>query len=184
MTTAAQKLMTVDEFLGWAEGREGRWELIDGRPIAMAPEKAAHLLTKAEAWAALRRAVERAGLPCMAFPDGATVRTAPHSAFEPDALVACGEPVPPDAIEIPSPVVVVEVLSEGTAARDHGVKLMGYFSLMSVAHYLILNSDRRTAIWHRRGQGGVIETRILTTGPLTLDPPGMELTVEELFPPA
>jgi hypothetical protein len=28
--SAALKLMTVDEFLTWAEGQEGRWELHDG----------------------------------------------------------------------------------------------------------------------------------------------------------
>lgn len=183
MTTAVQKPMTVDAFLRWAEGREGRWELIDGSPIAMAPERASHLLTKARAWASLQRAVEAAGLRCTVFPDGATVRTSTLSAFEPDALVTCGEPPPDDAIEIPDAMIVVEVLSEGTAARDHGVKLVGYFSLASVAHYLILDPERRTAIHHRRGQGDVIETRILTTGPLALDPPGLELDVEELFPP-
>ncbi len=181
MATAAEKPMTVDEFLGWAEERDGRWELVDGRPIAMAPERAAHLLSKARAWAAFQRAIERAGLPCTAFPDGATVRVCSRTAFEPDALVSCGAPVPPDAVEIPNPVIVVEVLSEGTADRDHGVKLIGYFSLPSVAHYLILDPERRTAVHHRRGQGDLIETRILTAGPLWLDPPGLELTVDELF---
>ena len=77
---------------------------------------------------------------------------------------------------------MVEVISEGTAARDHGVKLAGYFSLPSVAHYLILDPEHRTLIHHRRGEGEVIETRILTAGPLRLDPPGLELTVGELFP--
>ncbi len=33
-------------FLAWAEGREGRWELRDGQPVLMAPERAAHALTK------------------------------------------------------------------------------------------------------------------------------------------
>ena len=28
--TTALKTMTVDEFLPWAEGQEGRWELHDG----------------------------------------------------------------------------------------------------------------------------------------------------------
>ena len=106
-----------------------------------------------------------------------------RTAFEPDALVYCGPRVSPDAIEIPNPVIVVEVISEGTVARDHGVKLAGYFSLPSVAHYLILDPDRRTLIHHRRGEGGVIETRVLTEGPLRLEPPGLELTVGELFPP-
>ena len=74
MATAAEKLMTVDEFLGWAEERDGRWELVDGRPIAMAPERVARLVSQGEAWAALRRAVGRAGVPCQGLPDGATVR--------------------------------------------------------------------------------------------------------------
>ena len=137
MATAAEKLMTVDEFHGWAEERDGRWEFLDGRPIAMAPERAAHLLSKGRAWAALQRAIEGAEGPCAAFPDGATVRVSSRTAFEPDALVSCGVTVPPDAIEIPNPVIVVEVLSEGAVARDHGVvELIGYFSLSSVAHYL------------------------------------------------
>jgi Uma2 family endonuclease len=152
MSMAAEKPMTVEEFLAWAEGRDGRWELIDGRPVAMAPERAAHLLSKGEAWAALRRAVERADFSCTVFPDGATVRISARTAFEPDALVTCGAPVPPDAIEIPNPMIVVEVLSEGTARRDHGVKLEGYFSLPSVTHYLILDPERATPPPSRPGR--------------------------------
>ena len=112
------------------------------------------------------------------------MRVSRRTAFEPDALVTCDPHVPPDAIEIPNPVVVVEVLSEGTARRDHGPKLSGYFSLPSVAHYLILDPEARVLIHHRRGQGDVIETRILTDGPLRLDPPGLDLAVQDLFPPA
>ena len=61
-------------------------------------------------------------------------------------------------MEIPNPVIVVEVLSPSTAADDHGPKLDGYFALPSVAHYLILDADRRVMIWHKRGQAGAIET--------------------------
>jgi Uma2 family endonuclease len=185
MSSAAEKLMTVDEFLVWAEGREGGWELQDGQVVAMSPERLAHADTKFEAATALKAAIRRAGAPCHVVPDGATVRISAHTAFEPDALVYCGTRLPPTAIEVPAPVIVVEVLSEGTAARDHGVKLAGYFSLPSLAHYLILDPERRTAIHHRRGRGEVIETRILTEGAaLSLDPPGLALAVAELFPPA
>ena len=37
MSTPAQRKMTVDEFLVWAEGQEGRWELYNGVPYLMAP---------------------------------------------------------------------------------------------------------------------------------------------------
>jgi hypothetical protein len=42
MRDVADKLMTVDEFLVWAEGREGKRELHDGQPVSMAPERIAH----------------------------------------------------------------------------------------------------------------------------------------------
>jgi len=183
MPTVAKPLMTVDEFLALAEGRDGRWELQDGELVAMAPERVAHLETKAEALIALRSAIRRANAPCHAVPDGATVRIAARTAFEPDALVYCGARLPPDSIEIPEPLIVVEVLSEGTAARDHGVKLAGYFSLISVAHYLILDPDNRMAIHHKRGPGDLIETRILKDGLLRLDPPGLEIPVQDMFAP-
>ena len=46
--STALKQMTVDEFLLWAEGKEGRWELHDGAPVMissrapvmMSPERA------------------------------------------------------------------------------------------------------------------------------------------------
>ena len=98
----------------------------------------------------------RAGTaPPAAFPDGATVRVSARTAFEPDALVDCGPRLHPDAIEIPNPMIVVEVLSEGTARRDHGVKLSGYFSLPSVAHHPHPRPRACIVIHHRRGQGGV-----------------------------
>ena len=112
-----------------------------------------------------------------------TVRTAARTAFEPDALVYCGPRLPPRTIEIADPLIVVEVLSDGTAARDHGVKPAGYFSLPSVAHYLILDADNRTAIHHKRAPGDLIETRILKGGQLRPDPPGLAIPVQDMFAP-
>lgn len=182
MSDAATIDMDVDAYLAWAKGRQGRWELRDGRPVMMAPERALHALTKYAAQTALDAAIRNARLPCRMFPDGMTVRVTARNAFEPDALVVC--PGPPDlrSMEIPNPVIVVEVLSPSTAADDHGVKLDGYFSLASVEHYLILDADGRVMIWHKRGQAGAIETRILREGTLRLDPPGLEAAVAGFFP--
>jgi len=100
--------MDVDAFLVWGEGREGRWELRDGQPVVMSPEHASHVLTKYAAQKALDSGLLRAGLPCRMFPDGMTVRITARTAYEPHALVVC--PAPPlDAIEIPNPIIVVEV---------------------------------------------------------------------------
>ena len=181
MSRAAENLMDVDAFLAWAGGRGGRWELRDGKPVMMAPERAIHGLTKFAAQKALDAAVERSGLPCRVFPDGMTVRISSKTAFEPDALVVCPSPPDLDSMEIPNPVIVVDVLSPSTAADDHGPKLDGYFSVAGVEHYLILDPDRRVMIWHKRGEAGAIETRILRDGRVRLDPPGLETEVEGFF---
>jgi Uma2 family endonuclease len=176
--------MSADEFLAWAEGQEGRLELHDGAVVAMSPERVVHTRTKGEVFFALRSAILRAGIPCRVYPDGPGLRVNSGNLFEPDAIVACGPPPHDNALEITNPAIVVEVLSPSTAAIDHGLKLMGYFSLPSVEHYLILDPDRRVVIHHKRGQGDIIETRILSEGVVRLDPPGIEAPVAEMFPPA
>jgi Uma2 family endonuclease len=181
--STALKQMTVDEFLPWAEGKEGRWELHDGVPVMMSPERAVHGRVKFSAAIGLRNAVLAAGLPCEVFTDGMAIRIDARATYEPDASVTCGPRALPDAIEIDNPVIVVEVLSPSTAAVDHGRKLSGYFSLPSVQHYLILDPERRVVIHHKRGSGDAIETRVLTDGAARLDPPGFEVAVEALFLP-
>ena len=176
--------MTVDEFLGWTEGREGRWELHEGELVEKTPERPLHSATQRETVLALKGAIRNTGAPCHVTSDGAIVRISPNTAFEPDALVYVSPRQPPDAVEIPTPVIVVEVLSEATAERDQGVKLAGYFSVPSVAHYLVLDPERRTVAHHRRADDGRIDTRMLTDGPLWLEPPGLAFFVEELFAPA
>ena len=180
MNEVAAKRMTVDEFLVWGEGREGKWELHDGDPIAMAPERIAHTRVKTFVTVALVNAVRRAAAPCAALAEGVTVRISAKRAFVPDASILC-PPQRPDDIETSTPVVVVEVLSPSTAAFDHGAKLEGYFSLSSLAHYLLIDPDRRVLIHHSRGREGVIETRILHEGAVRLDPPGLAFDMGELF---
>src|SRR4051812_6600060 len=166
MTALRKTQMTVDEFLSWSEGQEGRWELIDGEILKLEAERAAHARVKFAASIALREAVHRAKAPCEVFPGGMTVRIAQGTAYRPDVLVQCGPRVPGKALEVGDPVIVVEVLSPGTAARDYGDKVDGYFSVASVQHYLILAPEERKIVHHWRGQGDAIERRLITSGPI------------------
>jgi len=180
--STALKQITADEFFLWAEGKEGRWELHDGVTVMMSPERLLHVRTKARVSFALEDAVRRAKLPCEVFVDGVSVRIDAEAIFVPDATVVCGPRRPDDAIVIADPVIVVEVLSPSTASIDHGRKLSGYFSLPSVQHYLILDPERRVVVHHKRGAGEAIETRVLTNGFAKLDPPGVAVAVEAMFP--
>jgi Uma2 family endonuclease len=184
MRALPEHKLTVDEFLTWVEGQEGRWELYRGVPYAMAPERTRHGEVKFAVQTALMQGIRRAGLVCHMLPDGATVRVAQDTAHEPDALVYCGPKLPGDAIEVPSPVIVVEVSSPSTRKIDASVKLAGYFRLPSVEHYLIVDPDGPPIIHHRRQSDGSILTRLISDGTVRLDPPGIEIGVTEVFPPA
>ena len=132
--------MTAERFAAWAGERRGgpRHELVDGTPVAMAPERARHALVKVDAVVALREGVRRAGLDCTVFGDGMTVVVGEHEAYEPDAAVQCGG-WDEDDVALDSPVILVEVLSPSTGQLDTSGKLAGYLSLPSVAHYLIVD---------------------------------------------
>ena len=175
--------LTVDQFLAWLdEGPEGaRYELVAGEVVAMAPERAAHARIKAAVWLALREGIQSSNLACEALPDGMTVKVDEHTAYEPDALVHCGPPLPDDALIVPEPVIVVEVLSPTTKAHDAGAKLAGYFRLPSVRHYLLVRTEQPTVIHHRRDEDGAIATRIVTAGALALDPPGLTLELAQIY---
>ena len=178
--------MTVDEFLAWAVRQEqGRFELFDGRVVTQQPQNWGHAELCVRIYNALAAAIERSGVPFYAAPVGMTVRITKKYAFEPDALVA---PLPkPERtdLEIPNPVLVVEVLSPSTKKRDRTDKLAGYFKVPSIAHYLLFDPATEEIVWHRRAAGGAIQPPVVVRdGSLTLDPPGIELAVAEIFPSA
>ena len=182
---AATSPMDADAFLAWGEGRDGRWELRDGAAVAMSPESLGHVRTKTRARNALAAAIAQAGKPCEAIgdgvTDGVTVRINARNAYQPDAVVVCGRRLDPEALEASDPVIILEVLSPSTASIDHGRKFTDYFSLPSVAHYLILDADRRVLIHHARGEGDVVVTRVLANGVLRLDPPGIMVDCGAMF---
>jgi Uma2 family endonuclease len=182
MTALRKQHMSVDEFVTWARQQTDRWELLDGLPVAMSPERVVHGDVKYRVARALDAAIAKANVPCRFVLDSAAVRIDARSLYQPDALVYCGEPVSPDALEIPQPVVVLEVLSPANAATDLRDKLQGYFRVPSVQHYLIVDPDKRLVIHHARGEADVVATRIISEGNISLDPPGIELQVRDLLP--
>jgi Uma2 family endonuclease len=181
MNVLTQSRVSVDEFLAWAVGRPGRWELFRGEIIKMSPETVGHAQIKGSVYLALIAAIRRSGVASHALTDGVIVRIDEATAYEPDAQVYCGEQLSPAALEVPNPVVVVEVLSPSTQRIDVAQKLAGYFRLPSVAHYLIVDPTQPSVIHHSRGAGDTIVTRIVTEGIITLDPPGLDLALSDIY---
>ena len=175
--------MTVEAFFAWLEDQPGRprYELIDGEPIEVSPERVRHAKVKYRICRCLDDAISAGGYPYTALNDGVVVRIDDHTAFEPDASIAANDSLDDDSILVPEPVVVVEVLSPSTAMRDASIKLEDYFRVPSIIHYLIVDADRKMVVQHHR-VGDKIETAIFHEGMLQLDPPGIAVEVRKFFP--
>jgi Uma2 family endonuclease len=173
--------MSRQEYRAWAEQQSaGRFERVNGVVVAMAPERAGHNRRKATVWQVLRQAVQAAGLPCDVYTDGMTVEVG-DSDHEPDAVVHCGGRLPDDAVTVPDPLIIVEVLSPSTSATDRAWKLQEYFRLPSLRHYLIVWADQQQIAHHRSGDDGALETRVVIGGEITLEPPGITIRVEDIY---
>ena len=87
----------------------------------------------------------------------------------------------PSSVEIPNPVIVVEVLSPSTRHIDATKKLAGYFRLPSVAHYLAVDPTEPVILHHTRGTDDAILTVIVRESVIALDPLGLELALVKIY---
>lgn len=181
MSISTMPAMTAEEFVDWAmrQPETEHYELVAGRVVAMSPERSAHGLVKGAMFAAVRQAIRGAGLPCQVYTDSMAVRVDATTVYEPDVVLRCGPPVDPDAVVLTDPLIVAEVVSRSSRRLDTELKLRDYFRIHTVSHYVVLLTDSRSIVHHRRDQDGVITTQILPDGKLHLDPPG--ITVADLF---
>lgn len=155
MADAAERRMTVDEFLAWDDGTDTRYELVDGRPVAMAPPMRVHGTLVVALGAALARRLPRSCKPVAE----AGIRRSDRDDryFVADLAVTCAPPRP-DARSVDDPVLVCEVLSPSTEDFDLGRKVAEYREIPSVAEILLVSSQhRRVTHWRRDGARWIVQ---------------------------
>ncbi len=172
--------MNREEWRRWSQDHGARSERVRGEVVAMAPVRWAHARAKANILLAFRTAL--AGNPdCVAVPDGMTVEIDDDTDYEPDVAIHCGGPIPDDSVAIPTPVVVVEVLSPAMRHVDTHIKLSDYFRVPSIRHYLLVRADRREVMHYSRNADGLPALVTVTSGTVTLNPPRIALRIEDIY---
>jgi mannose-6-phosphate isomerase-like protein (cupin superfamily)/Uma2 family endonuclease len=147
--------MTVAEFLDWNDGTETRYELIEGRPVAMAPSAPGHSIVVLNLAHELRARLEA---PCYVGNEAAVQHSDRDDTFYEADLVVSRTPVQPGMMAIPDPVVVIEVHSPSTIEHDRGLKAYDYRRIASVQEIvLVASAERRVEVWRRRGAKWQIE---------------------------
>jgi len=141
--------MTQDAFLEWCQNQEGRYELIDGVPVAMAGAKRQHDRIAANLGGMLFAALR--GHRCQNFTADFAVRIPSGNVRRPDAGIDCA-PFDRDALAAGAPVFVAEVLSPSTRTFDQFQKLEEYKSVPGLRHILLIDPDAaRVSLWSRDG---------------------------------
>lgn len=129
---------TYDDWVHW----EGKWELIEGFPIAMSPTPVpAHQRVAAELITELTLAVRKSKCKKCNVYDSLDYKIAADTILAPDILIICGE-VKKKYLNFP-PSLVVEILSPSTALRDRHTKFELYRQ-QGVKYYLIVDADKKS----------------------------------------
>ncbi len=128
---------TYDDWVHW----EGKWELMEGHPIAMSPTPAPlHQRVAAELRTELLLALRRANCKKCRVYDPLDYKIAEDTILVPDILIICRE-VKKKYLDFP-PSLVVEILSPSTVLRDRNTKYQ-YYRQQGVKYYLIVDTDKK-----------------------------------------
>ena len=178
MNLAVRKPMSLAEFLEWEERQELRYEFDGVEPSAMTGGSAAHADIQANLITAFRNRMR--GMPCKFYGSDLKVLVADNSSRYPDGMVVCS-PVAPNATAVRDPVVIFEVLSPSTAAKDRIVKAREYQATPSVKRYVMLEQDRIGATVHVRAQDGWSVLVLKDDDTLVMPEIGLEIPVAEFY---
>lgn len=169
-----------DDYLDWECGNVIKHEYLAGEVFAMAGAKDAHVTVSMNIAMLLRHHLR--GGPCRVYMADMKVRVEPADAFfYPDVVVTCDDRDHVRDYFKCHPTLIVEVLSDSTAAYDRGLKFVYYRQLDSLREYLIVDPDRLGVEVFRRAETGWVFSPCGAGDTVELASVGLRTTIEALY---
>jgi len=131
--------LSPEEYLEWEKGNDTKHEYVNGEVFALAGVKDAHVSLcvslVSQLYAHLR------GGPCRVYMADmkVSVETA-NTFYYPDIMVTCDQRDRETDYYKRFPALIVEVLSDSTAAYDRGGKFSAYRKLESLREYVLIDT--------------------------------------------
>ncbi|NDW04711.1 Uma2 family endonuclease [Jiella pacifica] len=176
MNIQAPAIRTVDDFLRWNEGREGKREFVNGRIVEMmtgGTERHAELMMQL---GSLLKSVLAPSEYVVTGSDYA-VRT-PLGVRYPDVLVKPRVAGDGESLATDRSILVAEILSPSSLATDFGEKAAEYTALDSLQHYLVLAQDEpRVWLWSRGEDGAFMKPEMTVGREESVDLKGLGVTL-------
>ena len=187
MNAILDQRMSKAEFLRWVQGREGRYELSEGRIVQQMTGGTFRHFNLADAIGdAIKARMDRRVWWCTTGGPGVDVpvEVAGVTVRYPDVVVG-RHGVAPTALTIDNPVVIFEVLSPSSVTLDLVIKPREYLSIVALEAYIAASQEEpRLTVWQRGADG------IFPSLPVELTDPGdklqfgalsLSITVGELY---
>ena len=145
--------MTRAEFVAWEEKQLTKYEFVRGEVFAMVGARQIHVITTLNIAAMLKAHLR--GRPCRALISDMQLEVESADAvLYPDVMVTCDSRDLRAERSLQHPLVVIEVLSESTAAYDRGQKFALYRQIDALQEYALVDPERRTVDVFRRTETG------------------------------
>ena len=175
--------LTFQAYMAWEAEQPERHEFFAGEVFAMTGARATHNTIAGNVFLLLKQSLR--GTPCRIFFADMKLHVASADAsFYPDVFVSCDprDRTPDAELVQRHPQLVVEVLSDSTAAFDRGQKFEAYRSLDSLAAYLLVEQHRPHAdLFVRNAEGLWVLNPVGEGGTLMIASMGVELPMAAVY---
>ena len=184
MLKGKRQEMSADEFLVWNLSQDQKYELVDGIPVPLHGQQSGATRSHDRIVVNLIRHLGNrlAGGPCTPSTSDQAVRTAIKQIRRPDVTIECGEAAS-NALEVREPVAVFEVISPSNRPVEIVRKVEEYKRHPAIHHIVLIEpSIVSVTRLSRESDGGWSDaTHVSLDDVLTLDPPGVELPLTEIY---
>lgn len=155
MSRPAEQFITAADYLALERQVETKSEYLNGCIYAMSGASRNH--NRITFNLARRIGNQLGGSRCEGYVNDMRVKVNPTGLYTyPDVVVVCGEPRFEDSHvdTLLNPTVIIEVLSDSTAAYDRGEKFAHYRALESLSDYLLVAQDKPRIEHYQRQTDG------------------------------
>ena len=151
---AVDMRMSAEEFLVWDQTQTVKHEFVRGDVFAMAGGEDGNAFIALSIASAARAHLR--GTPCRVLISDVKLRIdAADSFYYPDVMVSCSTADAANRLVKREPLLVVEVLSPGTAAYDRGEKFAAYRKIEALREYVLVDPRTRRCDVYRKGEDGL-----------------------------
>ncbi|MGZ8215914.1 Uma2 family endonuclease [Methylomagnum sp.] len=168
--------LDFDSYLAWEAEQSEKYEFVRGEAFAMAGARREHVTVSLNLASAFKNHLR--GSPCRTYIADMKLQVeAADAGFYPDVMVTCDRRDHAADLVMRHALLVVEVLSESTAAYDRGDKFADYRKLESLREYVVADiAARRVECFRRNAENHWVLYEFSGEGPCEFA--SLDLTME------